>query len=178
MLPPPLQDALFGGCRIPLTGTGGRGPSHDGGRGPSGHSGLPSASGSRGPWNAGASWADRYASCLNTSCNGSLRRAGPSTTTAGQDRPRSSYGYTSPLFRDASNIIAYIFPHCQLHFCWNFHICQGLSLTHNMLWPHRRETGPALWKSGCRCGKLIATSSFLCYNVYANVQLLAPARHR
>ena len=45
-----------------------------------------------------------------------------------------------------------------------------------MLWPDRLRPTFSLWKSRCGCGKLIATFRFLCYNVYANVQLLAPAR--
>ena len=49
------------GLRAPgISGSDGRGPWRGGGPEPCGHCGWPCAYGSRAPWNAGASWADRY----------------------------------------------------------------------------------------------------------------------
>ena len=66
-----------------LSGSGGRGPWRGGGPAPCGHCGWPYACGSRAPWNAGASWADRYEAWGTPPHLISSRRTGPTTAVSG-----------------------------------------------------------------------------------------------
>ena len=90
-----------------ISGSDERGPWHGGGPEPCGHCGWPYACGSRAPWNAGASWADRYEAWGTPPHKISSRLSRPNNSPAwgcgllfhAGDRPRSfgENGHKGPL---------------------------------------------------------------------------------
>ena len=103
----------------PISGSDGRGPSRGGGPGPCGRWRYAYAYGTRAPWSAGASWADRYEPCWDTSCT-KIKRVAPPTTTASRLRSSNKTALHHLDLNDAHGIIAYFKIACQPLFWFLF----------------------------------------------------------